>query len=296
MKKIFVIAAFVALFAANAAFPQTETRMDLSFYASTRGEMQVNFVPQWEFPCLRGDHPLFSENNLALKLDASLSPIWAGLAGDAILTAAPFLSFRLGAMTGTGWNYDLFGQVQLVGLGMNTKIDIDDTDDGVMGNGCDGVVWDVHAGATVQFDLAAFFPGDWNHVVMQYYNNVQYIAYTKAQGDDFWYYLGDDGLNQNSFRYNFDIFAGYAMPVFVDLAGVQLSGTLPFYNVEAGASVRDRGFSLTLSFLADFKITKAFSIMTIARLTNGFIDPNTKGYERAWGFDRVQCIATWRIM
>jgi hypothetical protein len=170
-----------------------------------------------------------------------------------------------------------------------------------MGSGFDGVgginaVWDVHAGAALQFDLAAFFPGDWNHVVMQYYNNVQYLAYTKAQGDDFWYYLGDDGLNQNGFRYNFDFFAGYAMPVFIDLAGVQLSGTLPFYNIEAGGSVRDRGYSLTLAFLADFKINKSFSIMTIARLANGFIDPNTKGYEREWRFDRVQFIAARRIM
>jgi hypothetical protein len=305
IKKFFTIAIFM-LCVTNTAFSQTETgdpqgnepegRMDLSFYASTRGEMQINVIPQWKFPFLQGDHPLTSENNLALKLDASLSPIWAGLTGDAILTVAPFLSFRLGAMTGTGWNYDLFGSIPLVGLGMNKKTSINDPHDGVIGNGFDGVVWDVHAGATLQFDLAAFFPGDWNHVVVQYYNAVQYIAYTKAQGDNFWYYLGDDGLNQNSFRYNFDLFAGYAMPVFIDLAGVQFSGTLPFYNVEAGGSVRDRGFSFTTAFLVNCKINKQFSVMTIARLTNGFIDPNTKGYEREWGFDRVQFIATWRVM
>jgi hypothetical protein len=180
MKKIFVIAAF-ALCVTNAAFSETETRMDLSFYASTRGEMQVNFIPQWKFPFLRGNHPLTSENNLALKLDASLSPIWAGLTGDAILTVAPFLSFRIGAMTGTGWNYDLFGAIPLTGLGMNKKTGINDPNDGVMGNGFDGIVWDIHVGATVQFDLAAFFPGNWNHVVMQYYNNVQYLAYTNIR-------------------------------------------------------------------------------------------------------------------
>ncbi|GMO44070.1 MAG: hypothetical protein Pg6C_05960 [Treponemataceae bacterium] len=249
---------------------------------------------------MRGNRPLTSGNNLALKLDASLSPIWAGLAGDAVLTVAPFLSFRLGGMTGTGWNYDLFGKIPLVGLGLNRKTNIDDPNDGVIGNGFDGVgginaVWDVHAGGTLQFDFAAFFPGDWNHVVMQYYNAVQYLAYTKAQGDDFWYYLGDDGLNQNSFRYTFDFFAGYAMPIFVDLAGIQFSGTLPFYNIESGGGARDRGFSFTLAFLVDCRITKQFSVMTIARLTNGFIDPNAKGYEREWGFDRVQIIAAWRI-
>jgi hypothetical protein len=82
----------------------------------------LNVIPQWKFPFLRGDHPLTSENNLTLKLDASLSPIWAGLTGDVILTAAPFLSFRLGAMTGTGWNYDLAGAIPLTGLGMNRLV------------------------------------------------------------------------------------------------------------------------------------------------------------------------------
>jgi hypothetical protein len=294
MKRFIVMTAF-ALCMVDAAFSQTEFGMDLSFYASTRGEMQVNFVPQWEFPFLQGESPLTSGNNIALKLDASLSPIWAGLSGDAVLTVAPFLSFTLGASAGTGWNYDLFGKVPLTGLGLNRKTNADDPRDGVIGKGLDGVVWDTHGGSTVQFDLAAFFPGDWNHVLMQIYNEVQYFAYTKAQGDDLWYYLGDDGMNQNSFRHNFTGFIGYAMPIFVDLAGVQFSGTLPFYNVESGGSVRDKGYSLTLSFLSDFKINESFSIMTIARVTNGFKDPLTSAYEREWGFDRLQFIATWHI-
>jgi hypothetical protein len=299
MKKIFVMAAF-ALCIAGAAFSQAETggterRMDVSFYASTRGEMQINFVPQWKFPFLQGESPLSSGNNIALKLDASLSPIWAGLTGDAILTAAPFLSFTLGASVGTGWNYDLFGKAPLTGLGLNRKTNADDPNDGVIGNGFNGVVWNTHAGATVQFDIAAFIPGDWNHIVMQIYNEVQYFAYTKAHGDDLWYYLGDDGMNQNSFRHNFSGFLGYAMPIFVDLAGIQFSGTLPFYNVESGGGVRDMGYSFTLAFLADFKINKSFSIMMITRVTNGFTDPITSAYEREWGFDRVQFIATWHI-
>jgi hypothetical protein len=272
-----------------------QNRMELSFYASTRGEMQVNFLPQWKFRCLQGNTPLTSGNNIVLKLAVSLSPIWAGLTGDAVLTVFPFLSFTAGAMTGTGWNYDLFGRVPLTGLGLNRRTGADDQNDGVVGNGFDGVLWDVHAGATVQFDLAAFFPGGWNHVIMQFYNKIDYLAYTKAKGDDLWYYLGDDGMNMNAFRHSFDLFAGYAMPLFVDLIGYQLSGTLPFYNAEAGSGARDRGYSLTHAFIVNFKINKSWSIMTIARVTNGFKDPVTSAYKREWGFDRVQFIATWRI-
>jgi hypothetical protein len=48
---------------------------------------------------------------------------------------------------------------------------------GVSGNGLDGAVWNVHLGNTFQFDFAAIFPGDWNHVVVQIYNEIQYYAY-----------------------------------------------------------------------------------------------------------------------
>jgi len=274
---------------------RTESRIDLSFYTSTRGEMQVNFTPQWKFPFLQGNSPLTSENNIVLKLDAALSPIWAGLSGDAILTVFPFLLLRLGAMAGTGWNYDLFGKVSLVGLGLNKRTNADDQNDGVIGNGFDGVVWNVHAGATLQFDLAALFPGDWNHIVMQFYNRIEYLAYSKAQGDELWYYLGDDGMNINAIRHKFELFVGYAMPIFVDLIGYQLEGTLPFCNIETGGSVRDRGYSLTNALIVNFKLNRQFSIMTIARVTNGFKDPITSAYEREWKFDRVQFIATWRI-
>lgn len=300
MKKKIIVAALLAMFASGAAFSQedmssVETRVDLALYASTRGEMCVNFRPQWKFPFLRGESPLTSGNNIALKLDAGLSPIWAGLTGNAELTVFPFLSFSAGGSAITGWNYDLFGKVPLVGLGLNKRTSADDTEDGVIGNGLDGVVWDAHIGAMLQFDLAAFFPGDWNHVVAQVYNEVQYFAYTKARGDDFWYYLGDDGMNRNAFRHKFTAFAGYMMPIFVDLVGVQFEGTLPFYNTEIDGSVRDIGYSFTNSFIVNFKINKTWSIMTIARLSNGLKDPITGGYEREWGFDRVQFIATWRI-
>jgi hypothetical protein len=257
--------------------------------------MQVNFLLLGEFPFLQGNSPLTSGNNIVLKLDAALSPIWAGLSGDAVLTVFPFLSFTAGAMVGTGWNYDLFGKVPLVGLGLNRRTSADDPNDDVIGNGFDGVVWDVHAGATVQFDLAAFFPGDWNHVVIQFYNKIDYFAYTKAKGGGLWYYLGDDGMNMNAVCHSFDLFAGYVLPLFVDLAGYQLSGTVPFYNIEAGSGVHDRGYSLTHAFIVNFKINKNWSIMTIARVTNGLKDPITGVYEREWGFDRVQFIATWRI-
>jgi hypothetical protein len=198
-------------------------------------------------------------------------------------------------MTGTGWNYDLFGGVPLIGLGLNRKMNDGDPKDGVSGNGLDGVVWNVHAGNTLQFDFAAVFPGDWNHVVVQVYNEIQYYAYTKAKGDEFWYYQMDDGMNQNAFRYKFGAVLGYAMPIFVDLVGVQFSGTLPFYNIKTGDTVRAAGLSLDTALLVRFNIHKHFSIVALARFSNGFTEPVTSAYDREWAFDRVQLVATWHI-
>jgi len=296
MKKYVMLFLLFSAFVGSCFAEETaENHIDLSIYASTRGEIQVNFTPQWKFPFFQGNSPLTSENNIILRLDADLSPIGTALSGDAILTVFPFLLLSNGAMAGTGWNYNLFGKFPLVGLGLNKRVNADDQNDGVIGNGFDGVVWNVHAGATVQFDLGAFFPGDWNHIVMQFYNRVEYFAYSKAKNNDLWYYLDDDGMNMNAFLHKFEFFAGYAMPIFVDLIGYQLKGALPFYNVETGGSIRERGYYLNNALIVNFKISEQFSIMTLANVDNKLKIPITSIYEREWKFDRFQVIATWRL-
>jgi hypothetical protein len=294
MKKIILAFCFVICFG-SAAFSQVENRIDLSLYGSTRGELLVMFSPQWKFPFFQGESQLTSDNSVALKLNVGLSPISADLMGDAVFTVFPFLTFTAGAMVGTGWNYDLAGEIPLIGLGLNRKINDDDPRDGVSGNGLDGIVWNVHIGNTLQFDFAAIFPGDWNHVVMQVYNELNYNAYTKAKGDEFWYYQMDEGMNRNVFRYKFESVLTYAMPIFVDLVGIQFSGTLPFYNIKTGDNVRDVGFSLNAAFLVNVNINRHFAIMALTRFSNGFTSPVTRAYEREWAFDRVQLIATWHI-
>jgi hypothetical protein len=105
----------------------------------------------------------------------------------------------------------------------------------------------------------------------------------------------DDGMNQNAFHYKFETVLAYAMPIFVDLVGVQFSGTLPFYNIKTGNNVRNIGFSLDADFLVNFNINRYFSMMALTRFSNGFSDPITSAYEREWAFDRVLLVATWCI-
>jgi hypothetical protein len=178
VKKNILTLCFIALIVCP-VFSQVENSMDLSFNASTQGEMTLTFAPQWKFPFLQGESMLTRDNNIALSFTASISPITAGLTADTVLTVFPFLMFTAGARGNIGWNYNVFG-LSLVGLGLNRRTNIDDPNDGVIGNGLDGLAWDTHMGTTLQFDFTAIFPGDWNHVVIQIYNEIQYFAYTNA--------------------------------------------------------------------------------------------------------------------
>jgi hypothetical protein len=294
MKRLFLLPYFT-VFICGAMFAQVENHMSFSLLASTGGEVMLDFSPEWEIPFLQGESPLTSGNNVTLKLNTKLSPITAELTGNAVFTVLPFLTFNIGGMAGIGWNYDLFGRFPIIGLGINRKTAADDPNEGVIGNGLDGVMWNAHTGITLQFDFAAIFPGDWHHVVFQIYNEAQYFAYTKANDNDLWYYLDDEGMNRNAFRHRFSCLAGYAMPIFIDMVGVQFSGTLPFYNIETGADIRDIGYSLTSAVAVNFKINERFSIMSLAGFYNKLKVPVTSAYERKWKFADVMFIATWRI-
>ncbi|MDR2883665.1 MAG: hypothetical protein LBV09_00975 [Deferribacteraceae bacterium] len=250
--------------------------MDSYLYTSTYGEMSYDLVARERY----GD--------IELKVDNSLSPIWAGIAGDIVYSAAPFLSLSAGSQLNIGWNYHPLGIVELVGLGLNKRADADDQDDGVNGWGLDGVAYNIHVGGTLQYA--------WNRFIAQIYNELNYFAYTRAEGDDLWYYLGDEGMNQNTFNHRFTTFIGYTMPEKLDLVGVEFSGRLPLYNAESGSgSVREIGYKMDISLMANYKFNDRWSLMTILKFSNGLEDPITSEYERTWGFDRVQFVFAWRM-
>jgi hypothetical protein len=269
-----------------------EKSANITFAATTEGEMQAGIVGNFVFPFLQGNHPLTSGNNIALQPGLNLTPVSVCVVTDVDLTVASFLKFSLGAKAGTGWNYEIF-DIPLKGLGRH-----DIVNDKVIGNGADGLFWNLYGGATVQFDLAALYPGDWNHVMMRVYNEVLYQAYTNVRGDELWYWQNDDGMNQNVFKYSFSVMVGYAMPIFLDLIGFQLSGSRPFYNPETGDGVAvagAAGFDFTLAALLRFKISEQWSIMAITQFENDLLDNFSTDYKREWGFDCVQIIAEWHL-
>ncbi|MDR2447383.1 MAG: hypothetical protein LBD58_08885 [Treponema sp.] len=291
MKKIIVICFALAL-PVWAEDSSVEAHTDLSLRVSSLPEAQAAVAQSFVFPFLQGEGPLVSGNNINLKLGANASPISCNILADAVWTPIAFFTLSLGARLGSGWNYPLFG-VPMKGMGVYRKFS--DKDEGVDGTGLDGVVWNTQAGATIQFDLAALFPGDWRHVVMKVYNEISFQNYTGARGHESWYYENDDGVNQNAFSYYFSALLGYQMPLFIDLVGVMFELKEPFYNPYTDGSLTDRGPEMTLSLAADFKLPKNVAIMALGQWKNELLHPVESDFSRRWDFFRVALIATYRI-
>ncbi|GHT58799.1 hypothetical protein FACS1894109_13600 [Spirochaetia bacterium] len=285
--KLFVFVILAAIF--QSAY-SLETHTDLSVYGSTTIEMQVGVTQDFIFP-LGGRTPLTKDSDIDVKIEANLTPFSFELFGDGIWSPLPFLQLQAGLFLGTGVNYDMFGVYYFKGMGVNER----GNEENIIGNGLDGIVWNAHLAATMQFDLAAFLPGAWNHFVIRYYNEIQYQACTKANNGDWWYFKLGDGVNQNSFRYRYLLDVGYQMPIFLDYAGIRLDGLLPFYNPASGQDLTWQNFSFSGSLVLNFKVTKWLSIRSLVRMENALKHPVNNNFDRELIFNGVMFITTFHL-
>jgi hypothetical protein len=294
-KIIFVLFFFIAV---NGTWAEEngeiQTQTDLTLVFSTVGDMQFGFEKRFVFSFLQGTNPMTADNNITLKIGAEVTPISFDILADVIWMPIAFFKLSLGSLAGTGWNYEMFDS-RMNGMGLYRYMELENPQEWADGYGFDGAVWKVHFGATLQFDLAAIFPGDWNHVVMKFENFLNYQNYTRARGNEQWYFKADDGINQNSFSYYFSGFLGYQMPIFFDMVGIQFESSLPFYNPQSGESLADRKQEMFCSLVTEFQLGKCFNIMAITQFSNRLKHPVTEDYERQWKFYRVLFIGIWHL-
>lgn len=171
-------------------------------------EAKLAFSVVQKIPFLVGEGPLFSGNNLRLKGTGELSPVSANIVGQVSLTPIALLVFDLGAGIGTGWTLGPFR-----GLGINNNGTIDLTPFG-------GAVWRAWGAATFQFDFAAIFPGDWNHIVLLSNAKVEYESNTGASATDAWLWEADSGENFNGFKLWTTSVLAYQMPLVLNMFGI----------------------------------------------------------------------------
>ena len=190
------------------------------FRTSTELVLQVSSLPEAKlalnqrfiFPFLNGSGPLVKDNNLTALLSAEISPVSMNGIGELIWTPVAFFMLSGGGQAGSGWNIALGD-----GMGINAPEDETLPNDPprkakISGDPLDGLVWRAWSAGTLQFDLAAIVPGDWNHILFQTRHEFRYSGYTRAEPGDLWIYEADEAENQNGWLYYANYVLGYYMP------------------------------------------------------------------------------------
>jgi hypothetical protein len=267
MKKFTLIIVLVLLaniLVAEESCPIISSSSSFLLQVSTLPEAKLGFSHRIVLPFLQGESPLTSDNNLSLSLTGEVSPISLNGLFDAVVTPIAFIELSAGGRIGTGWPLELLGS-DIYGTGLNT-INGDKAE--YSGSPFDGIVWKVQTGGTFQFDLAAIYPGDWNHVVFLTYHEINYSAYTRAKEHEAWYFEADDGENVNGFNYYGNFLIGYQMPrkpFFLNLVGFLAEMELYLYDTPGREIWGDDLIRWTFSNILSFDFTDQFGIAVITQ-------------------------------
>jgi hypothetical protein len=211
-------------------------------------------------PMLRGEGFLTRGNNLRVSFSASATPVSLKGAGELVLSPAAFAQILGGGFISGGWTMPL-------GTGVGLNLPQADGSGRIEGGAFDAAVWKAYGGAALQFDLAALFPGAWNHVQLRVYQEIGYYAHTGAAEGVSWVFENDSGENRNGFKYRANYTLAYEMPDSPVLRTLALQAELyrKLY-VETGAFGDDLPY-WTFTGLANFQISRRFSLAAIVQLS-----------------------------
>jgi hypothetical protein len=249
----------------------SESRLVLQ--ASTLPETKLAFSQRFTFPFLQGNSPLTEDNNIGVALSAEISPISLNGLAEAVWTPIAFFQLSAGGQIGSGWNIELFGG-NVYGIGVN-RPDAEGKAENA-GHAFDGLLWKAKTGATLQMDLAAVFPGDWNHVVALSYHELNYKGYTRAAAGESWYFENDDGENCNGFNYYGNFLIGYQMPSFLNMIALLAEMDLYLYDTPNRGKWGDDRIRWTFSGVLGFTLSKQLNLTLITqfRTRKNYLESN----------------------
>ena len=269
MKRIIFFALLYLIVQFSGAQEQTgnktgvDSSAELVLLASSLPEAKLGFTERFSFPFLQGENPLTVDNNIGLALSAEVSPISLNGIAEAVWTPIAFFQLAAGGRIGSGWNMELSGS-EIYGIGVNRADAAGRAE--TSGSAFDGLLWKAQAGAALQADLAAVFPGDWHHVVVRSYHEINYKGYTRAAAGESWYFENDDGENCNGFNYYGNLLFGYQMPALLNLAAVLAEADLYLYDTPDRSSWGDEKIRWTFSGILNFSFTEHIDLTLITQL------------------------------
>jgi hypothetical protein len=264
MKKIYIaLASFFALTLTLPLWAESEitSSTELSLAISSLPEAKLGLKQSFVFPFLQGDNPLTADNNITTSFTAEISPISLNVIANATWTPIAFFQLSANTMIGTGWNINLFGN-DIYGIGIHSRGN--DRESEINGRGFDGAFWRLGGGATFQFDLAAIFPGECNHVLFRTYHEIYYRGFSRASSGDSWVFENELRENRNGFNYYGTFFVGYQMPLMLNVVG--LMADVDVFLYDAPSNRKDWGDERgrwIFSILGNFAFTERLNTALI---------------------------------
>ncbi len=161
-------------------------------------------------PVLTGSGPLTKGNSVKFSFRGNLAPVIASVEAKAVLTPVAFLNFETGFSLGTGWHALGFN-----GIGLNKDGDPEE-------DSFPGAVTETWLGATFQFDLAAVYPGEWNHAVVLANAKFKHSHFSAAEDKEPWQWEADAGENFNGWEFLGTYVLGYQMPLKLNMIALML--------------------------------------------------------------------------
>jgi len=238
---------------------------EITVNATTIPEGEAIYLHRFTIPFLRGDNPLTAGNNVVINLRGAASPVHIGAAAEAVLTPAAFFQLAAGSRAESGWSINLFGG-DINGIGL-TRIGDDNSSMVTDGSALDGLILKSWAGAAVQFNFAAIFPGDWNHVVMRSYHEINYAHYTRAAKHESWWQPDfDHGEDRNGPSYYGNLLIGYQMPARFKMAGLIAEGRLFLHDTPGREMWGDDRMRWIFAALTQFALHEKIDLAVLAQL------------------------------
>lgn len=304
MRKI-ALCLLLPLFAPALAAQGIESSGEISLQITSQPAAQLGFSWGFDFPFLRGDGALTRGNGISVAPSLTVTPVSLRLGAQAVWTPAAFAEIVAGASVGSGWNLRLFGS-DLFGVGLNLP-----GEGGAAahdGGAFDGAIWELRAGAALQGDLAAFFPGRWNHVIARTYHEIRRGGYSRARDGQAWFFENDDGENRNGFSYRGNLLVGYRMPLALNMIALQAEAQTFLTRLPGGERWGDGMARWTFSALLNFALADRLDVALIAQLRTrrNYLEPGwsdlhftyralDRSQPRRVEFHRVALALTYRL-
>ena len=221
---------------------------------------RTRFDVAYAMPFLVRDNPLQRGNHLTFIGSFELSPVSVLPQVSVQFSPAAMLEFKAGGMAGSGWNLGTFSD----GIAeYNEALREYRTLTPFSG-------WYLYgwASATVQFDLAAVWPGDWHHVVALAEYTVGYEALTGTDAT-LWSWRTTRGM-ADGWTYKQYYVIGYRMPMRLSMVAVTAELTGHFDGGDYGKfdKTYDGAFmSVTISPTVQVSLTKKDDVYLVGNIS-----------------------------